>query len=166
MDVSGNGASANSEAIEMRGRGLSRLLEIGTPLGNPPAADEVVEHAKPNASQHQPGSHHMPAIGFVNKLDDGSYRGTLRTLSISASLKILPNKDKKPDSDQPDYRIYGNDAEIGGGWDRKNKETGADYVALSFAAPEFGPRKLYANLGRMAGSENDDEFAVIWNPTE
>ncbi|MGX9394072.1 DUF736 domain-containing protein (plasmid) [Nitrobacteraceae bacterium UC4446_H13] len=95
----------------------------------------------------------MPAIGFVNKLDDGSYRGTLRTLSISAALKIIPNKDKTPGSDQPDYRIYGNDAEIGGGWDRKNKDNGADFVALSFAAPEFGPRRLYANLGRMAGSD-------------
>ncbi|AEI04529.1 hypothetical protein OCA5_pHCG300840 (plasmid) [Afipia carboxidovorans OM5] len=108
----------------------------------------------------------MPAIGFVNKLDDGSYRGTLRTLSISAALKIIPNKEKKPGSDQPDYRVYGNDAEIGGGWDRKNKDNGADFVALSFAAPEFGARRLYANLGRMAGSDRDDEFAVIWNPAE
>ncbi len=108
----------------------------------------------------------MPAIGYVNKLDDGSYRGTLRTLSISAALKIMPNKEKKPDSDQPDFRVYANGAEIGGAWIRQGKETGADYVSVSISAPEFGPRKLFANLGRAAGSESDDEFAVIWNPTE
>lgn len=41
---------------------------------------------------------------------------------------------------------------------------GADYVSIS--VPEFGPRKLFVNLGRAAGSESDEEFAVIWNPTE
>lgn len=149
----------------MRGRGLSRLLEIGTAVGKPEVADQVVEHAMPGASQNEPGRHHMPAIGYVNKLDDGSYRGTLRTLSISAALKIMPNADKKPDSDQPDYRVYANGAEIGGAWIRKNKDS-ADYVSISISAPEFGPRRLFANLGRAAGSESDDEFAVIWNPTE
>lgn len=80
-------------------------------------------------------------IGYVNKLDDGSYRGTLRTLSISAALKIMPNKEKKPDSDQPDFRVYANGAEIGGAWIRQGKETGADYVSISISAPEFGPRR-------------------------
>lgn len=108
----------------------------------------------------------MPAIGYVNKLDDGSYRGTLRTLTISAALKIMPNRDKKPESEQPDFRVYANGAEIGGAWIRAAKETGAEYVSLSISAPEFGPRKLFANLGRAAGSEADDEFAVIWNPSE
>ncbi|WP_432787604.1 hypothetical protein [Novosphingobium rhizosphaerae] len=26
--------------------------------------------------------------------------------------------------------------------------SGRDYVSLSLAAPEFGPRRLYANVGR------------------
>jgi len=150
----------------MRGSGLARLLELGTNAGTPGAAADVVKPAGPDASQIETGRHHMPAIGYVNKLDDGSYRGTLRTLSISAPLKIMPNKEKKADSDQPDYRVYANGAEIGGAWIRKNKDTGADYVSVSISAPEFGPRRLFANLGRAAGSESDDEFAMIWNPTE
>ncbi len=150
----------------MPANGLARLLELKVNTDRAGPVQQTVAQAGPVASRDQVGRHHMPAIGFVNKLDDGSYRGTLRTLSISAALKIIPNKEKKPGSDQPDYRVYGNDAEIGGGWDRKNKDTGADFVALSFAAPEFGPRRLYANLSRMAGSDRDDEFAVIWNPEE
>jgi uncharacterized protein (DUF736 family) len=37
-------------------------------------------------------------------------------------------------------------------------------VSLSIAAPEFGPKKLYANLGRAAGSDEENLYAVIWNP--
>lgn len=150
----------------MRASGMARLLGHGADAGKPDALGKTAAHAGPDASRNETGRHHMPAIGYVNKLDDGSYRGTLRTLSISAALKIMPNKEKKPDSDQPDYRVYANGAEIGGAWIRKNKENGADYVSVSISAPEFGPRRLFANLGRAAGSESDDEFAVIWNPTE
>ncbi|WP_425459755.1 DUF736 family protein [Hankyongella ginsenosidimutans] len=43
---------------------------------------------------------------------------------------------------------------------------GNEYVSLSLAAPEFGPRRLYANLGRAAGQDDDDAFAIIWNPAD
>jgi uncharacterized protein (DUF736 family) len=39
-------------------------------------------------------------------------------------------------------------------------------VSLSLAAPEFGPRRLYANLGRAAGRDDEDSFAIIWNPAD
>ena len=39
-------------------------------------------------------------------------------------------------------------------------------MSLSLAAPEFGPRKLYANLGRAAGQDDDEVFAMIWNPAD
>jgi hypothetical protein len=34
-------------------------------------------------------------------------------------------------------------------------------VSLLLATPEFGPRKLYANLGRAAGQDDDSVFAPI-----
>ena len=34
------------------------------------------------------------------------------------------------------------------------------------AAPEFGTKKLYANLGRAAGSDDENFYAVIWSPYE
>ena len=39
-----------------------------------------------------------------------------------------------------------------------------EYVRLAMSAPELGGRTLYANLGRAAGQDDDDAFAVIWNP--
>jgi uncharacterized protein (DUF736 family) len=75
----------------------------------------------------------------------------------------LPNIQKNADS-QPDFRVLTQGIEIGAGWTRKGETSGKDYVSLSIAAPEFGPKKLYANLGKAAGSEDEDLYAVIWNP--
>jgi uncharacterized protein (DUF736 family) len=39
-------------------------------------------------------------------------------------------------------------------------------VSLSIAAPEFGPKKLYANLGKAVGSDTKKLNAVIWNTVD
>ena len=107
----------------------------------------------------------MPAIGYVTKQANGGYKGVLRTLSIRAEIDLVPNTSKTAES-QPDFRVLTQSIEIGAGWVRKGETSGKDYVSLSIAAPEFGPRKLYANLGRAAGQDDDDVYAVIWNPTD
>lgn len=106
----------------------------------------------------------MPAIGYVTKKDDGSFRGQLRTLSIRADIDIVANTSRSAET-QPHYRVLSDGVEIGAGWNRRSESSGRDYVSLSLAAPEFGPRRLYANLGRAAG-EGEDRFAVIWNPAD
>jgi uncharacterized protein (DUF736 family) len=107
----------------------------------------------------------MTAIGYVTKLDNGGFKGQLKTVSIRADIDIVPNRDKSADT-QPDFRVVTQGVEIGAGWTRRGETSGKDYVSLSLAAPEFGPRKLYANLGRAAGQDDDSVFAVIWNPAD
>lgn len=107
----------------------------------------------------------MPSIGTVTKTSTGSFKGQLKTLSIHADIEIVANAKKASDV-QPDYRIIAGDVEIGAGWNRHSESSGRDYVSLSFAAPEFGPRRLYANLGRVSGSTDRDRFAIIWNPAD
>jgi len=107
----------------------------------------------------------MAAIGQVTKLKDGSYKGELKTLSIRAEIIIVPNADKTSDN-QPDYRVFAEGIEVGAAWVRKSASTGKEYVSLSIAAPEFGPKKLYANLGRAAGQDDKNVFALIWNPRD
>jgi len=80
-------------------------------------------------------------------------------------LHIVPNAEKAADG-QPDFRVLSKGSEIGAGWTRRAKSSGNDYVSLSLAQPEFGPRRLYANLGRAAGAEDGDTFALIWNPQD
>ncbi|WP_188053903.1 DUF736 domain-containing protein [Sphingosinithalassobacter sp. CS137] len=106
----------------------------------------------------------MSAIGYVTRSGEG-FKGQLKTLSIRTDVEIVPNVRKANDR-QPDYRVMANGVEVGAGWNRRSETTGNDYVSLSLAAPEFGPRRLYANLGRAAGQDDDDAFAIIWNPAD
>jgi uncharacterized protein (DUF736 family) len=107
----------------------------------------------------------MPAIGYVTKQSTGGFKGQLKTLSIRADIDIVPNAAKSADN-QPDFRVLHQDVELGAGWVRTGETSGKEYVSLSLAAPEFGPRKLYANLGRAAGQDDDEVYAVIWNPAD
>ena len=73
-----------------------------------------------------------------------------------------PAKPQQEHEAQPDYRFFSNTVEIGAGWIKKGKTSGEDYVSLSYSDPSFG--KLYANLGRAAGQDNENVFAIIGNP--
>ena len=106
----------------------------------------------------------MPAIGYVTR-DGNGFKGQLKTLSIRTDIEIVPNTRKSGDT-QPDYRVSAAGVEVGAGWVRRGEMSGRDYVSLSLAAPEFGPRRLYANLGRAAGQDDKDAFAIIWNPAD
>ena len=107
----------------------------------------------------------MTAIGYVTKQENGGFKGQIKTLSIRADIDIVPNGAKSSDS-QPHFKVIAQGVEIGAGWVRTGETSGKEYVSLSLAAPEFGPRKLYANLGRAAGQDDDDTFAIIWNPAD
>lgn len=106
----------------------------------------------------------MTAIGHVTKSGDG-FKGQLKTISIEADIDIVPNRDKA-NQNQPDYRVYAGRVEIGAGWNRTSERSGNEYTSLAFAAPEFGQRKLYANLGQAAGQDDPDVYAIIWNPAD
>ena len=105
----------------------------------------------------------MATIGSVTKRVDGRYDGEIWTLSVRASIAIVPVTEKASPS-QPDYRVLSEGIEIGAGWIRTGQISGKEYVALSIAAPELGTKTLYANLGRAAGQTDPDVFALIWNP--
>ena len=103
-------------------------------------------------------------ITCLTRNDDGSFKGQLKTLSIAVKIAIVVNRGKGSDV-QPDYRVLSDGVEVGAGWNRRSESSGCDYVSLSLAAPEFGPRRLYANLGQVPG-DPEDRFAVIWNPAD
>jgi uncharacterized protein (DUF736 family) len=105
----------------------------------------------------------MTAIGYVTKQADGRYQGHLRTVSIQAEIDIVPHVQKTSEQ-QPDFRVLTQGIEVGAGWTRTGGTSGKEYVSLSIAAPEFGPKKLYANLGKAAGADDENLYAVIWNP--
>jgi uncharacterized protein (DUF736 family) len=105
----------------------------------------------------------MPAIGYVTREGNG-FKGEIKTLSIRTQITIVPSQ--KTSETQPDFRVVAGGVEVGAGWNRRSEMSGNDFVSLSLAAPEFGPRRIYANLGRAAGQDDDDTFAIIWNPND
>ena len=105
----------------------------------------------------------MSSIGQVTRQANGSYKGHLKTLAFRVEISVVPNIDKKTD-EQPDYRVIAGGVEIGAAWRKRSESSGQEYVSLSLSDPSFGPQKLYANLGRAAGQDDDDMFAIIWNP--
>jgi len=107
----------------------------------------------------------MATIGYVTQQDNGGFKGQIRTLSVRAEIEIVPNMSKSADN-HPDFRVLTRGNEIGAGWKRIGEVSGKEYVSLSLAAPEFGPRRLYANLGRAAGQDDEDVYALIWNPVD
>ena len=62
----------------------------------------------------------MPAIGYVTRQEDGSFKGQLRTLTIRADIEIMKNRTKNTES-QPDYRVVTSGVEIGAGWQRTSR---------------------------------------------
>jgi uncharacterized protein (DUF736 family) len=75
--------------------------------------------------------------------------------------------DPKQNDKQPDYRGGANqNIEIEAAWIKVVQESKNEYIQLSLAAPEFGCRKLFANLGKAAGQDDADLDTIIWNPEE
>ncbi|MBB6414186.1 uncharacterized protein (DUF736 family) [Mesorhizobium sangaii] len=72
----------------------------------------------------------MTAIGYVNKQDNGGYKGQLKTLSVRADIDIVPNRAKSSDT-HPDFRVLTQGVEVGAGWIRIGEASGKDYVSLS-----------------------------------
>ncbi|KQY28284.1 hypothetical protein ASD38_16500 [Caulobacter sp. Root487D2Y] len=104
-------------------------------------------------------------LGFVTRLETGAFKGHLRTLNISADIDVVPVRDKTSSS-YPDYRVVSSGVEIGAGWTNVNQTSQQPYVGLTLAHPDIGPRTYKVKLGRAAGQDDDDVFALIWNPED
>ena len=84
-------------------------------------------------------------------------------MNLSAQIRF-EKIEKKDTEGQPDYRIFAGETatEIGGGWVRKAKSSGRDYVSITLADPQIGPRRIYANLAPVKGKKG--RHVILWNP--
>lgn len=78
---------------------------------------------------------------------------------------IEKNAEKSGDS-QPDYGIFAGETatEIGGGWLRKAKASGRDYISITLADLQIGPRAIFASLAPVKGKKG--RHVIVWNPKE
>lgn len=98
----------------------------------------------------------MANLGTFTKAEDGSFTGTLRTLTLNAKVKIIPVSGGKENA--PTHRIFAGEFEIGAAWTKTSQEQRTYYSVKiddpSFAAP------LFATL---SGTDTPNGFALIWN---
>ena len=104
------------------------------------------------------------ALGYVSETQTG-FEGALAMMNLTAPIQIEKNADKTADT-QPDYRIFAGEirTEIGGGWIVKAKSSGKNYVSLTLADPNIGPRKVFANLAPVKGRKG--RYVLLWNPKD
>ncbi|MEM1389567.1 MAG: DUF736 domain-containing protein [Pseudomonadota bacterium] len=103
------------------------------------------------------------ALGYVSETKNG-FEGSLAMMNLAAAIRLDKNTEKEMDG-QPDYRIFAGETstEIGGGWVRKAKNTGREYISITLADPQIGPRRIYANLAPVKGKEG--RHVILWNPS-
>jgi uncharacterized protein (DUF736 family) len=100
----------------------------------------------------------MATIGTFTKGDNGSYTGTVRTLTVNAKTRIVPDAEK-PKDNAPDFRIYAGPAEIGAAWKKTSQETGREYLSVKLDDPSFA-QPIYASLVEI---EDGSGFTLIWS---
>ena len=98
----------------------------------------------------------MAQIGTFTRGDDGSFTGTIRTLNINTKATIKPVA--KDNERSPDYRVIANGVELGAGWTKAAKDTGAEYVSIKLDDPSF-TTAIYATL--VQGEK--DQHKLIWS---
>ena len=98
----------------------------------------------------------MAQIGTFTRGDDGTYTGTIRTLNINTKASIKPVA--KEGERSPDYRVAANGVELGAGWSKQAKDSGAEYVSVKLDDPSF-TAPVYATL---VGGEKG-EHRLIWS---
>ena len=97
----------------------------------------------------------MAQIGTFTRAEDGSYTGTIKTLSLNIQARFLP---AKPSGNEkaPDLRVMAGDVEIGAAWQRTSKENTV-YHSVKLDDPSF-PAPIYANLVAV-----NDAYALVWS---
>lgn len=99
-----------------------------------------------------------------DNLEDSEGAGLISTLDRDIDIKVVPFSSDHPDA--PTHRVYaksprGHNIDVGGIWKKKNRE-GGSYFNLSVKAIRFN-----ANLGRLAGQDDDSLQAIIpWDPRD
>lgn len=85
----------------------------------------------------------MATIGSFILQSDGSYSGSIKTLTLNVRAAVLrPNE--KSDDRAPDYRILAGQTEFGAAWKRTSQQN-RDYLSVKLDDPSF-PAPIYASL--------------------
>ncbi|WP_407187693.1 DUF736 domain-containing protein [Bradyrhizobium centrosematis] len=98
----------------------------------------------------------MAQIGTFTRSEDGSYTGTIKTLSLNIKARLLPTEPSENEK-APNLRVMFRDVEIGAAWQRTSKDNNTVYHSVKLDDPSF-PAPIFANLVAV-----DDGYALVWS---
>lgn len=98
----------------------------------------------------------MAQIGAFT-LKDGTWTGTIRTMTINVKAQLVPNKDKSRGA--PDFRLYAGGAELGAAWRQAAKADETPYLAVKLDDPGFTEPMRAAFFE----NEKDGTGVLVWN---
>jgi uncharacterized protein (DUF736 family) len=97
----------------------------------------------------------MAQIGTFTRAEDGSYTGTIKTLSLNIKARFLP-AEPSGNEKAPNLRVTAGKVEIGAAWQRTSKDNTV-YHSVKLDDPSF-PAPIYANLVAV-----DEGYALVWS---
>ena len=87
---------------------------------------------------------------------DGSYSGSIKTLTLNVKAKFVPAEGESERG--PDYRIFAGATEFGAAW-KKTSQQNRDYLSVKLDDPSF-TAPIFANL---FDDEDGKSFNLIWS---
>ena len=101
----------------------------------------------------------MPIIGTFTRAKDGGWEGTIRTLSMTAKARFVPN-DNREAASEPDYRILCGASELGAAWARRRSSGDhREYLSVQLDDPSI-PNPISAALFI---NEDSQAANLVWN---
>ena len=97
----------------------------------------------------------MAQIGTFTRAEDGSYAGTIKTLSLNIKARFHPAEPSENEK-APNLRVMSGHVEIGAAWQRTSKDNTV-YHSVKLDDPSF-PAPIYANLVAV-----DEAYALVWS---
>lgn len=101
----------------------------------------------------------MTVIGAFIPSRDGGWTGSIRTLTIDAKVRLVPN-DNRDRENAPAFRVFVGNSRIGDAWEvRSTGDNPKDYLRLRLDDPSL-PEPITAAL---FPSEEGDKTQLVWN---
>lgn len=98
----------------------------------------------------------MAVIGTFSAVKDG-YAGTIRTLTVTAKVRLIAN-DRKEGQSGPDFRVMNGPMEIGAAWRRTKYGTEESYLRVKLDDPAL-PQPIW---GALFEATEDGVVRLVW----
>lgn len=101
----------------------------------------------------------MVQIGSFTLAKDGGWTGSIRTLTIDAKVRLVPN-DNRENENAPAFRIFVGQSRIGEAWEaRTSGDNPKYYLRLRLDDPSLNEPISAA----LFPSENSGEASLVWS---